>query len=127
MTVRPEKDHGQEITIPPSSVLGFFDTKVQLDTFASELEQDGIHEDCILALYGDDGVAIVERVPLYFLGDGESLDMEMLTLELKQGHFGVAVQVEDRDEARRIASIGTRNGGRSFSYFGTLVHEKLTG
>lgn len=126
MTVQPEKDHGQDVEIQHGSVLGVFDTKADLDTFTSALVQAGLHEEKIAAIHGTDGVQILERLPPYFLGDGEGHDIQRMILELKQGRFGAKVEVKNRDEAGRVASIGKSSGGRAFSYFGLLVHEQLT-
>lgn len=127
MTVTPVIDHGQELTRPESQAVGFVDTREQFDAVTMALKAAGYADSNIVALQGEDGVDMVERLQETFnFGDGEDAFMESSLKELQAGHYAISIKAEDRADALRAASLSEPLGAHSFSYFGTWVNERLT-
>ena len=127
MTVQPVIDHGQELATPEGQAIGFVDTKEQFDAVTKALKAAGFAESKIVALKGEDGVDMLERLQETFnFGDGEDAIMEFSIKELQEGHYALGIEAEDRDEAMRVASLAEPLGAHSFSFFGTWVNERLT-
>ena len=127
MTVTPVIDHGQELTRPESQAIGFVDTREQFDAVTKALKAAGYVDSNIVALQGEDGVDMVERLRETFnFGDGEDAFMESSLKELQAGHYAISIKAEDRADALRAASLSEPLGAHSFSYFGTWVNERLT-
>ena len=127
MAVKPAVDHGQELARPSGQAIGFVNTKVQFDVVTKELKVAGYAQPRIIALKGEDGVDLLERLQKTFnFGDGEDALMEFSIKELQAGHYAIGVEAKDRDDALRIASLTEPLGAHSFSYFGTWVNERLT-
>jgi hypothetical protein len=127
MTVKPVIDHGQELTRPEGQAIGFVNTREQFDAVTQALKAAGYADSNIIALQGDDGVDMVERLQAAFnFGDGEDAFMESSLEELQAGHYAISIKAEDRADALRAASVTEPLGAHSFSYFGTWVNERLT-
>ena len=127
MTVKPVIDHGQELATPEGQAIGFVDTKEQFDAVTKALKAAGYAESSIIALKGEDGVDMLERLQETFnFGDGEDAIMEFSIKELQKGHYALGIEANDRDDAMRVASLSEPLGAHSFSYFGTWVNERLT-
>ena len=127
MIVKPAVDHGQELARPSSQAIGFVNTKEQFDAVTEALKAAGYAQPHIIALKGEDGVDMLERLQETFnFGDGEDALMEFSIKELQAGHYAIGVEAKDRDDALRIASLTEPLGAHSFSYFGTWVNERLT-
>lgn len=127
MAVKPVRDHGQELGRPDRQVIGFVDTKEQVDAVTKALKAAGYAESNIVALKGEDGIDMLERLQETFnFGDGEDALMEFSIKELQAGHYALGVEADDRDGALRVASLSEPLGAHSFSYFGTWVNERLT-
>jgi len=82
----------------------------------------------ITSLYGEDGVHLLERLKenSFFFGDSEDSVIQLSVRELSQGHYAVAVDVTDHQQAVQIAALAKPHGGHGFSYFGTWVSEQLS-
>lgn len=127
MRINPEIDRGQEAKMYAGRVVGFADTREQVDAIVGELESEDFSEDRIMILAGDDGIEILNRtLKEFFFGDGEDQTLIMGLDELRGGHFVIEVEVQDRDEAVRVVNLSARHGGRTFTYFGTLMNEHLS-
>lgn len=128
MSVKPEKDRGQEISLPEDChVVGFVDSRQQIDEITAALKEAGYSESKIVVLSGKDGRELLERDDnKFYFGDGEDKILEHALVEIEKGHFVLGVAVEDRDGAAQVAQIGASRGGRQFSYFGTWINERLT-
>jgi hypothetical protein len=127
MTVQPVIDHGQELASPEGQAIGFVDTKEQFDAVTKALKAAGYADSNIIALKGEDGVDMLERLQETFnFGDGEDAIMEFSIKELQAGHYALGIEAKDREDAVRIAGVSEPLGAHSFSYFGTWVNERLT-
>jgi hypothetical protein len=127
MTVKPVIDNGQQLAPPAGQAIGFVDTKEQFDAVTKALNAAGYAESTIIALKGEDGVDMLERLQETFnFGDGEDTIMEFSIKELQEGHYALGIKADDRDDAMRVVSLAEPLGAHSFSYFGTWVNERLT-
>jgi hypothetical protein len=127
MAVKPVTDHGQELDTPEGQAIGFVDTKAQFVAVTQALKAAGYADSQIVALQGEDGVDMLERLQQTFnFGDGEDAIIEFSIKELREGHYALGVEAEDRAGALRVASLSEPLGAHSFSYFGTWVNERLT-
>ncbi len=121
-------DHGQTLTGPVGKVIGFLDGKVEFEAFADALPAAGYPATAVSSLFGDDGIHLFERLKenRFFFADSEDSIIRTGILELKLGHYAVAIEVTDRQQAVDIASLAKPHGGHGFTYFGTWVNERLT-
>ena len=127
MAVKPVIDHGQELARPGGQAIVFVDTRKQFDAVTKALKASGYADSSIVALLGEDGVDLVERLQETFnFGDGEDAFMESSLKELQAGHYAISIKAEDRADAVRAVSISEPLGAHSFSYFGMWVNERLT-
>ena len=128
MTVEPITDHGQKLASPAGKVIGFIDGQAEFDAFAEAVQAAGYPAATITSLYGEDGIHLLERLKTdsFFFGDSEDSVIQLSISELRQGHYAIAVDVADRDQAVQIASLAKPHGGHSFGYFGTWVNEQLS-
>lgn len=127
MAVQPVIDHGQELARPEGQAIGFVDTKEQFDAVTQALKAAGYADSKIIALQGDDGIEMLERLQESFnFGDGEDAIMEFSLQELRAGHYALGIEAKDRAAALRAANLSEPFGAHSFSYFGTWVNERLT-
>ena len=119
MTVKPVIDHGQELATPEGQAIGFVDTKEQFDAVTQALKAAGYADSNIIALQGEDGIAMLERLQKTFnFGDGEDAFMDFSIKELQAGHYALCIEANDREAALQAASLAEPLGGHSFSYFG---------
>jgi hypothetical protein len=127
MTSKPQVDHGQTLTAPKGKVIGFLDEKVEFEAFTDALSAAGYPAKTITTLCGEDGIQLLERLQAnsFFFGDSEDSIIQLSIRELKQGHYAVAVEVTDRQQAVEIASLAAPHGGHRFTYFGTWENEQL--
>lgn len=127
MNVEPTPDFGQEAPSFVGRVIGFADTQAQCDAIVDALEESGIAEEQIAILAGEDGIHILNRtLKEFFFSDGEDQSLIMGLEELRRGHFVVEVEVENRRQAVDVANTSAPHGGRTFTYFGSLMNEQLT-
>ena len=128
MTSVPTTDHGQRLDLPSGKLIGFIDTKAGLEAFAKSLQANGIASSKLTSLFGDDGVRLLERSKkgTFFFADSEDSILPLGIKQLREGHYMVAVDVQDHDQAAQIAELATPHGGHGFNYFGALVSEQLS-
>ena len=127
MAIKPVIDHGQELATPEGQAIGFVDTKEQFDAVTKALIAAGYAKSKIIALKGEDGVDMLERLQeTFYFGDGEDAILEFSIKELQKGHYALGIEAKNRDDAMHIASVSEPVGAHSFSYFGTWVNERLT-
>jgi len=127
MAVKPVIDHGQELATPEGQAIGFVDTKEQFAAVTQALKAAGYPDSNIIALEGDDGIAMLERLQKTFnFGDGEDAIVEFSIKELQAGHYALCIEANDRAAALRAASLAEPLGAHTFSYFGIWVNERLT-
>lgn len=127
MTSQPLVDHGQTLTAPAGKVIGFLEGKVEFEAFTDALSAAGYPATTITTLYGEDGIHLLERLKehSFFFGDSEDNVIERSMRELRQGHYVVAIEVTDHQQAVEIASLAKPHGGHGFTHFGTWVTEQL--
>jgi len=121
-------DNGQTLTGPAGKVIGFLDGKVEFEAFTDALPTAGYPATAVTSLFGEDGVHLMERLKehSFFFADSEDSIIRTSIRELKLGHYAVAIEVTDRQQAVDIASLAKPYGGHDFTYFGTWVNERLT-
>jgi len=123
MTPEPVADHGQTIAPPAGKVIGFIDDKSEYEAFAKAVLAAGFPAAAITALYGEEGIHLLQRLKdnSFFFGDSEDNVIHLSIRELEQGHYAAAVEVADRQQAVQIADLAKPYGGHGFKYFGTWV------
>ena len=127
MSVKPVPDRGQEIEMGAGRVIGYADTLQQGQAVADVLIASGVPKPAIALLVGDAGIEILNRtLGEFFFGDGEDSVLVSGLEELRNGHVVIDVRVHDREEAVRIVNLAAGVGGRTFTYFGTLMNEQLS-
>ncbi len=128
MTVEPTADRGQTIAAPAGKVIGFIDGQAEYEAFAEAVRAAGYPAAKITALYGEDGIHLLQRLKenSFFFGDSEDSLIQQSIRELGLGHYAAAVEVTDHHQAEQIASLAEPHGGHGFSYFGTWVTEQLS-
>jgi len=127
MSVQPAVDHGQELATPKDQAIGFVNTKEQFDAIAKALQAAGYADSQIIALHGEDGVAMLKRLQITFnFGDGEDAIIQSSIQELRAGHYAISIETKDREDALNAVALAEPLGGHTFSYFGTWVNERLT-
>jgi hypothetical protein len=127
MAIKPVIDYGQELATPEGQAIGFVDTKEQFAAVTEALKAAGYADSDIIALQGEDGIAMLERLQNTFnFGDGEDAIVEFSIKELQAGHYALCIEANDREAALRAASLVEPLGAHSFSYFGIWMNERLT-
>ena len=127
MAVKPVTDHGQELPPAKGHAIGFVDTKAQFDAVTQALKAAGYADSSIIALFGEDGIDLLERQKRIFnFGDGEDAIVRFSIGELRAGHYAMGIETADRDEALRIVNLTKPLGLHSFNYFGKWFNERLT-
>jgi len=118
MTLNTIRDEGQTLPPPRGKVLGVVDTREQLDRFVAALERAGFEK--ITAVQGEEGVSLLERFEGFFFSDAEQPVLERHILELKAGHFIIAIPT-DSNQAADAAQIASEQGARFLVHFGALT------
>jgi hypothetical protein len=127
MSVQLTVDHGQDLAAPEGQAIGFVDTQEQFTAVTQALQEAGYAESTIIALHGEDGIQMLERLEKdFYFGDGEDAIREYSIQELQAGHYALGIVAKNRADALRIACLSEPLGAHSFSYFGTWVNERLT-
>jgi hypothetical protein len=127
MTVKPTVDHGQDLPQPAGRVMGFVDTEEQFQAVTEALKKAKYPESKIMVLHGEDGIHLLKRLKQHFQFSDAEDQMEGFALaELRAGHYVLAVEVENREDAMRVVNWTKPLGAHSFEYFGTWVNERLT-
>ena len=128
MTLQPTVDHGQKNHLAGGQGNRvFWIAKPSAMPFADAVRAAGSSSK-ISTLHGEDGIHLLERLKenSFFFGDSEDDIIQFSIRELEQGHYAVAVEVLNHDQAANIARLAQPHGGRHFSYFGTWVTEAMS-
>jgi hypothetical protein len=127
MIDKPMVDRGQTLTTPAGKVIGFLDSKVEFEAFADALSAAGYPAKTTTTLCGEDGIHLLKRLRehSFFFGDSEDSIIQLSIRELEQGHYAVAIEVTNHQQAVEIVSLAEPHGGHRFTYFGTWVTEEL--
>jgi hypothetical protein len=98
------RDEGQTLGVPTGKVLGIVDTRAEFDDVVRASKNAGFHT--ITAIWGEDGVQLLDRVGTFFFSDLEERVLIRHIEELKAGHIIVGIEApSDRvDEAGGVAS-----------------------
>jgi hypothetical protein len=128
MTLKLTTDHGQVLAPPSGKVIGFIDDEQHFATLTQSLQAAGYADSAVTLLHGQEGIQLLERMwkHNFFFGDSEDEVIAQSRKELARGHYAIAVDVNDHDQAAQISTLAEPLGGRSFRYFGTWVNEQLT-
>lgn len=127
MNIEPTPDLGQQTPPFVDRVIGYADTPAQCSAITEALNHEGYNEEEIVILSGEDGIRILNRtLKEFFFSDGEDQTLIMGLEELRSGHSAIQVEVANRREAVEVANIAAGHGGRTFTYFSTLMNEQLT-
>lgn len=125
MAVQRIRDEGQTLRPPTGKLLGILDTRAEFDNVVRAMESVGVTS--IEALYGEDGVNLLERVNTltFFFSDMEERVLQRHIEELKAGHIIALIKVP-ADRIDETAEIATKNGARRLVYFGFTTVTWLT-
>jgi hypothetical protein len=127
MVVQPVENKGQEISPPEGRVMGFVNSKAEFDAVIKALNDAGYTGSKVTVLCGDDGVRVLEGLnDSFFFSDPEYQFVARGLNELREGHYALAVEVDDKEDAVKITELVTPLGGHSFRYFGFWVSERLS-
>lgn len=111
-------DQGQTLKYPSGRVLGIVDTQGQFDEVVAALKGAGFDE--IVALHGEDGVQLLERVNTFFFSSLEERVLQRHIEELKEGRFIIAVRTP-ADRVDEAVSVASAHGARRLVHFGMLT------
>jgi len=127
MQVKPFKDPEQELPSPEGRLIGFANTKPELDAVVESLHSAGCRDSRILILSGHDGIEHLKNMDeKFFFSDPEYQALEFALKELEADHYCLIVEVDDRDSAAALSEMATRVGGHSFRYIGPWISERFT-
>jgi hypothetical protein len=125
MKAAPIHDVGQSLN-PYGRVIGVADSKAEVDAIVRALTEAEIPESDISYLEGGDGVHLLERAEGFFFSDAEESALVEHLKELKAGGFVIRVKAASEEDAKRIAEIAGRHGGKHFAFFGMWVVTQVT-
>ena len=108
------RDEGQTLTTPTGKVLGIVDTRAEFEVLVRALAKAGF--DKVEALFGEDGISLLERVNNFFFSDMEERVLNRHIDELKAGHFIVSVQAPS-ERVDEVISVASQNGARRLVHF----------
>lgn len=127
MQVKPFKDAEQGTPPPEGRLIGFANTKAELDAVVGAFHAAGYDDSRITILAGEAGIERLKNLDnSFFFSDPEYQVIEFGLKELEAGHYSVGVEVDDRDSAAALTEMATRLGGHSFQYIGPWVSERFT-
>jgi len=127
MQVKPFKDSEQDTPPPEGRLIGFANTKEELDAVVGAFHSAGCDDSRITILAGETGIERLKNLDdSFFFSDPEYQVVEFGLKELEAGHYSIGVEVDDRDSAAALSELATRFGGHSFQYIGPWVSERFT-
>jgi hypothetical protein len=109
------RDEGQTLTVPTGKVLGIVDTRNEFEALIRALNTAGF--DKVEAIFGEEGVSLLERVDNFFFSDMEDRVLRRHIDELKAGHIIVAIQTQ-ADRVDDVVNVASQNGARRLVHFG---------
>jgi hypothetical protein len=112
------RDEGQTLDIPAGKVLGIVNTRAEFDDVVRALRSAGFHT--ITAIWGEEGVQLLERVGTFFFSDLEERVLIRHIEELKAGHIIIGIEAPSGrvDEA---VSIAEQHGAHHLVHFGLMT------
>jgi len=125
MSVRPLHEGAEHLPKPQGHAIGFADSQQACDAIDEAFNGHGIPDSRIMLLAGEPGVTQLSQMMRGSWGEAEQHFLKDGISELHAGHFVICVEASDFDEARKIAALASRHGGRSFTHFGTFVDTSL--
>lgn len=122
MQVKPFKDADADLPSPEGKLIGFVNTKSELDAVIEAFHSAGYDNSRITVLTGEEAIEQLKNLDeKFFFSDPEYQIIEFGLKELKAGHYSIGVEVEDRDSAATLSGLAERRGGHGFQYIGTWV------
>lgn len=127
MSDTPHPFEAQESPTARGHTIGFVETQSECAALILALNQAGYPGAQIMVFDGEAGVPLLESMLEGSLW-GESAEevLKQGTMELRDGHSVVCVEVQDAEEAATVAAVSTQHGGYSVYHFGSLVDTRLT-
>lgn len=112
------RDEGQTLDVPTGKVLGIVDTRAEFDDVVQALRGAGFNK--ITAIWGEEGVQLLERISIFFFSDMEERVLNRHIEELKAGHIVIGIEAPSARvvEVRRVAE---QHGVRRLVHFGQLT------
>lgn len=99
-------------------IIGFIDSDEKLEQIQRELWKAGIPQSKILVFRGEQGLRLMDQLRPEISSDDEKDVLNACVDELRFGQIGLAVEVENHDEARLVSDIAASAHARHFTYFG---------
>jgi hypothetical protein len=112
------RDEGQTLGVPTGKVLGIVDTRAEFDEVVRALRGAGFNK--ITAIWGEEGVQLLERVSMFFFSDMEERVLIRHIEELKAGHIIVGIEAPS-DRVDEAVSVAEQYGARRLVHFGWLT------
>lgn len=117
------RDEGQTLGIPTGKVLGIVDTRDKLDDVVQALRDAGFNR--ITAIWGEEGVQLLERVGVFFFSDKEERVLNRHIEELEAGHIVVGIETPS-DRVDEAVGLAEKHGARSLVHFGMMTITRHT-
>ena len=99
-------------------VFGFVDSDEKLEKVLNALEPLGFSKSEIVVFRGEQGLRLLDRLRSEVSSDDEKDLVETCSEELRAGHIGIEMEVENQDEARLVSDMAAKFQVRHFTYFG---------
>lgn len=106
------------------NLMGIFETKEGLETTLARLGESGIGVSDLEVLSGSSGIEALSKADHFFLAEGEHGAITAYRKFLEAGASVLSVHVGESDDAKKLAEMGSQNGGHHLTYFGPLVVEQ---
>jgi hypothetical protein len=107
--------------------VAFVDTDAACDAVMQALNVAGFPDAKLQVLWGEDGLHLMERIAkATSWGETSEEVMKQGETELRGGHSVVFVEVQNAEEAERVAEVSTPLGAHGIYHFGSLVDTRLT-
>ncbi len=127
MSHLPLLNADQELKTPRGHTIGFIDSIPECDALTAALNQSGLPTAAISVWRGEEGVRLLEQMLDGSLwGESAEQVLKQGTLELRNGHSGVCVEVQDAREAAVVAEASKQHGCHGVYHFGDFVDTRLT-
>ncbi len=108
-------------------IVGFVDTEEQLENVLQALQRVRFARSKITVFRGESGLNAVEELKHEIhMGEDERELVSFCSSELKEGHIGIEVEVQNQTEARLVSETATSHQARHFTYFGPWYTMRCT-
>lgn len=118
MSMTRMKEAPKELTPLIGRVIGFVDTEADLQAILQALEAAGFAKTTVAVFQGAHGIRCLEQLRTEISSDDEKDVIDSCLEELRSGHIGIELEVENQDQARLIAETAAQFHARHFTYFG---------